>query len=304
MGNGSGGGLTSFIKVLLMLFLLSVISIVVLIIIFLSKSADLGIKSSFSDNKVALVRVEGVIEDGKKIIKQIEKYAKDDSVKAIIIRIDSPGGVVAPSQDIYEAIKKADAKKPVIASFGAVAASGGYYIAVGAREIFSSAGTLTGSIGVIMSFNNTYKLMEKIGIGSATIKSGKFKDIGSPDREMTEAEKKLLQGLIDDIYDQFLTAVAQGRGLDKEKVRKIADGRIFTGRQALGFNLVDTIGSLNSAVARAAKLGGIKGEPSVVEEHDRLGFLEKLLGDEFGIRLPIGSLSHRAGVYFIWPAAI
>ncbi len=191
MANSSGGGLTSFIKVLLMLFLLSVISIVVLIIIFLSRSTDLGIKSSFSDNKVGLVRVEGVIEDGKKIIKQIKKYSKDDSVKAIVIRIDSPGGVVAPSQDIYEAIKEADAKKPVIASFGAVAASGGYYIAVGAREIFSSAGTLTGSIGVIMSFNNTYKLMEKIGIGSATIKSGKFKDIGSPDREMTEAEKKL-----------------------------------------------------------------------------------------------------------------
>ena len=215
-------------------------------------------------NKVGVVKVEGVITGSEEIIREIEELAKDDSVKAIVVRIDSPGGSVAPTQEIYDTILEVGKKKKVVASMGSIAASGGYLLACGAEKIVANPGTITGSISAIMHFANVQELMRKVGVASSVIKSGKYKDIGSPVRDMTDEEKALIGQLVDDVYEQLLDTVSQRRKMPRENVRQIADGRILTGRQALQAGLVDFLGNQKYAVRLAGKLAGIQGEPEVV----------------------------------------
>jgi protease-4 len=239
-----------------------------------TKGASLSVVGS---DRVALVKIEGVLLLSDGIVEELQSYAEDSSIKAIVIRIDSPGGGVVPSQEIYNAVKniKKDGKK-VIVSMGSVAASGGYYIAAAADKIVANPGTLTGSIGVKMEFANLEKLLEKIGVRGMVVKAGEYKDIASPYREMTKEEKKLLQDVIDDVHSQFIRAVAEGRGLTETEVRSIADGRIFTGQQALGLKLVDQLGDLKDSIDVAGGLAGIKGKPAVVEKRKKVPFLEYL----------------------------
>lgn len=229
--------------------------------------------------KVAVVRIEGPIMDSKNSVDEIKDYIKDPSVKAIVLRVDSPGGAVAPSQEIYEEVKKATAKKKVIVSMGSVAASGGYYISAPADRIIANPGTLTGSIGVIMEIPNIEGLMDKIGVKSEVIKSGRHKDLASVFRKMGKEERIILQGVLDDVHEQFIKAVSEGRkNMQFEDVRELADGRIFTGRQALEIGLVDELGSLEDAVNVAAKLAGIKGEPEVVSKKESFSVIDMLRG--------------------------
>ncbi|MFQ5596724.1 MAG: signal peptide peptidase SppA [Nitrospiria bacterium] len=236
-----------------------------------------------SRDKIALIRIEGIIFDSRKFVKELRRFHKDPKVKAILVRIDSPGGAVAPSQEIYDALKKIQltGDKKIVASMGTVAASGGYYIASATDVIFANPGTLTGSIGVIMELTNFEGLLKKVGVASVTIKSGKNKDVGSPFRKMKKEERALLQRVLNDVHNQFIEAVAEGRSLTIDAVRKLADGRIFTGRQARAVGLVDELGSLEFAIERAAELGGIKGEPEIVETKERSPFLAFLEGRFF-----------------------
>jgi len=219
-----------------------------------------------------------VIVDSRKIIKALRRYQQDPDIKAIVLRVDSPGGAVAPSQEIYDTLKEiqSEGKKKIVTSMGTVAASGGYYIASATDLIVANPGTLTGSIGVIMELTNLEGLMQKIGVESVTIKSGKNKDVGSPFRKMKAEERSILQNVLDDVHSQFIEAVAEGRSLEIDTVRKLADGRIFSGRQAKKLGLVDELGSLEAAIQRAAELGGIKGKPELVETERKSSFLQLL----------------------------
>jgi protease IV len=237
-------------------------------------------KFSYGD-KIAVVEVRGVIAQSSGIIEEIRQYAEEEGVKAIVLRIDSPGGGVGPSQEIYREILRIRAKshKKVVASFGSVAASGGYYIACATDRIVSNPGTITGSIGVIMEFTNLEELFKKIGIKGVVIKSGEHKDMGSPLREMTPEEKRLMQAVIDNVHNQFIDAVANGRKLEREKVAQIADGRIMTGEQAKELGLVDEIGNLQDAVDATAKMAGIHGRPNVIYPKKKVSIWELLMKD-------------------------
>lgn len=222
-------------------------------------------KQSFSLNsKVGVVKIEGFIGDTHDVVEQMNQFGKDDSIKAVILRIDSPGGGVASSQEIYQAVNELKKKKKVVASMGSVAASGGYMVACATDKIVANPGTLTGSISAVMHFANVEELLKKVGLKASVVKSGKFKDIGSPVREMTPEEKALLQDLVDDISDQFIEMVSKDRNIPKENVRKIADGRVFTGRQAHKLGLVDYLGDMGYAVTIAGEMAGIKGKPDIV----------------------------------------
>ena len=218
---------------------------------------------SFGD-KVAVVEVDGIITEPSSINKQLKEYGERDDVKAVVVRINSPGGGVGPSQEIYREVKKVAAKKKVVVSMGAVAASGGYYIAAAADKIIANPGTITGSIGVIMEFANAEGLLNKIGFKGYVIKSGEYKDIGSPLRGMKDNEKKLLQDVIDDVHKQFVGIVAENRKLKIDVVKKFADGRIFSGQQAKNIGLVDEIGNFQDAIDIAASMANIKGKPVVI----------------------------------------
>jgi len=235
------------------------LALVVTVASFMGRPTDFAL-----GDKVGVIEIFGVIADSKQVIEQLHDFRDNDSIKALVLRIDSPGGGVGPAQEIYQEVKAVDALKPVVVSMGSVTASGGYYIAAGAREIVANPGTITGSIGVIMEFANVRELLDKIGLGSVVVKSGKYKDIGSPTREMTEAERTILQELIDDVHRQFVDSVAEGRHIDPAEVSSIADGRIFTGRKAMELGLVDRMGNLEVAIKLAAELAGIDGEPHVV----------------------------------------
>jgi protease-4 len=214
--------------------------------------------------KVGVVEITGIITDPKNVINSIKQFRKDDSVKAIVLRIDSPGGGVGPAQEIYRETRKTIKEKKVIASLGSVAASGGYYAAVGADGIVANPGTITGSIGVIMSYTNFREVLNKIGLVPVVVKSGEFKDIGSPVREMTDRERKLLTSFVDTVHRQFVSAIMEGRKMDRSKVEAVADGRILSGEEAKALGLVDRLGNLEDAVEWAGRLGGIKGEISTV----------------------------------------
>jgi protease-4 len=224
------------------------------------------------------VEILGEIDDSDDIVDQIERLDRDASVKAVVVRLDSPGGGVAASQEIYEALRKLhDDKKPVVASFAGVAASGAYYVACAADSIVSNPGTLTGSIGVIMSFPNTEELFRKVGLHFEVIKTGKYKDVGSMWRPMTPEERELLQNVLSNVYDQFVDAIVDGRGMEREDILPYADGRVFSGDQALEYGFVDRLGDLDDAIDMAAKLGGIRGEPTIVrKERHKVGLLDLL----------------------------
>jgi len=231
-----------------------------------------------TEDRVALIRIEGVILDSQQTITELKRFADNPLVKAIVLRIDSPGGGVVPSQEIYDAVQRIRNKnnKAVIASMGTVAASGGYYIASATDRIVANPGSLTGSIGVIMETANVEGLLKKIGVEGIVVKSGKFKDVGSPLRKMTDEEQALLQSVMDDVHMQFIDAVAEGRALEVSAVQALADGRIFTGRQAKEAKLVDELGNLDDAIQLAADLAGIEGEPKVVEPRRRFSIRELL----------------------------
>ncbi len=259
-------------KFLLIFFgLFILIFFISLLFVFFQKNMPMG-------ERVALIRVEGPIFDSKDTIDELKEHLKDPSIKAIIMRIDSPGGAVAPSQEIYEEVRKAATKKKIVVSMGSVAASGGYYIASPATRIVANPGTLTGSIGVIMEIPNFAGLMNKLGIKSEVVKSGRHKDIASVFRGIKKEDREILQNVLDNVHDQFILAVAEGRKMLLEDVRKIADGRIFTGEQALKVGLIDEIGNLEDAVKVAGKLSGIKGEPEVVSKKERFFFTDLLKG--------------------------
>lgn len=232
--------------------------------------------------KVAVLPIVGLIDDSEETIRHLKEFVKDDSVKAIVVRIDSGGGGVGPSQEIHEEVGKAAAKKPVVVSMGSMAASGGYYIACAAKTIVANPGTITGSIGVIIPFMNLQGLAEKIGVKEAQIKSGRFKDAGSPLREMDPDEKALLQAVVDNVHQQFVRAIVKGRNLSTERVSEIADGRILSGEQALAYGLVDRLGNLEDAVEEAGKLGGIEGEPEVVRPPEEKLSLIDLIRQQIG----------------------
>jgi protease-4 len=228
-------------------------------------------------DRVALVKLEGLLITAEPVVEELNDYAEDSSVKAIVLRIDSPGGGVVVSQEIYNAVKNARKEgKKVVASMGTVAASGGYYVAAAADRIVANPGTLTGSIGVKMEFANIEKLLEKIGVRGMVVKAGEYKDVGSPFREMSAQEKKLLQDVIDDVHSQFIKAVAEGRNMQEADVRAIADGRIFTGRQALDLKLVDQLGDLADSIKVAGELVGIHGKPRVIEKRKKIPFFDYL----------------------------
>jgi protease-4 len=251
--------------VILGLFLLLVV--ISILLVMLQKSMPMG-------DRIALIRIEGLITDSREATEDLKEYVKNPSIKAIVLRIDSPGGAVGPSQEIYEEVRKSAAKKKVIVSMGSVAASGGYYIASPATKIIANPGTLTGSIGVIMEIPNISGLMDKLGIKTEVVKSGRHKDIASIFRGIGKEEREILQGVLDNVHGQFIKAVAEGRKMLPSEVEKIADGRVFTGEQALKVGLIDELGNLEDAVQAAAKLSGIKGEPAIVSKKERFSIID------------------------------
>jgi protease-4 len=258
--------------------------------VYLSRSGGRGAKdgkrggSAFLAGKgaVGVLELNGVIMDSKKTLKRLEAFEDDDSIQAVVLRLNSPGGAVAPSQEIYEAVKAYP--KPVVVSMSSVAASGAYYIACGAKKVYANPGTITGSIGVIMEFINLQKLYEWAKVQRYAIKTGKFKDAGAEYKEMGLEERALLQGMVDDVLTQFRKAVATGRKLSAEQVVAISDGRIFSGAQAKVAKLVDELGTLQDAINDAAKLAKIEGKPRVVypDRSGRRRWMEFLLDDASG----------------------
>jgi len=214
--------------------------------------------------KVGIIEIKGVIADARPVLEQIKVFRKNEDIKAIVVRIESPGGGVGPSQEIFREIQKTVKTKKVIASMGAIAASGGYYIAAATDGIVANPGTITGSIGVILGYTNFEALFEKIGLYPVVIKSGQYKDMGSPVRKMTASEQALLQGFSDNVHSQFIKDVATGRRQSEDEIRKIADGRIFSGETAKSLGLVDRLGNFEDAIEWAGNLGGITGEIEVV----------------------------------------
>ena len=256
-------------------FMMLTALVAILVIAALCSDREINVTSG-----VGLVEVKGIIMDPQETVKQIKEFARDDKVKAIVLRIDSPGGVVGPSQEIWSAVKKARIKKHVIVSMGSVAASGGYYIAAPANLIYANPGTITGSIGVLMKFSNLEGLMGKVGMKSFTIKTGKFKDVGSPSRPMSGEEREMLQSVIESTHSQFVKAVAEGRRLPEAEVRKLADGRIFSGEQALAHKLVDRLGTMQDAIDEAGRVGGISGDPHIIKPPKKKPFLLDMLVEE------------------------
>jgi len=258
-------------------------------------------ESLWGDEKIAVIEIKGVIIDPQPIIEKLIKFRKNENVKAIVLRIDSPGGAVGPAQEIHAEIKRVQQQKKVLVSMGAVAASGGYYIASGADKILANPGSITGSIGVIVESLNVEELFRKLGLRSTVIKSGKHKDLGSPLRQMTPEEKKLIQGVLDSVHEQFIRAVAEGRKLPVEKVRSLADGRIFSGDQAKNLGLVDELGNLQDAIALAAKMTGIKGEPEVIYPEKKKFSLFDLVIKEMILKILESKGENIPQLYFLYP---
>lgn len=255
---------------------------VTLLILIGIKGFDFARFDEIGGEKVGIVEVTGLILDSKNIISSLKKFREDDSIKAIIVRIDSPGGAVGPSQEIFREIKKTSSHKKIVASMGSIAASGGYYIAAGADGIIANPGTITGSIGVIMEYTNFKDILDKIGLKPVVFKSGEYKDLGSPVRKITSAESQILQGFVNKIHKQFIRDVSKGRKMDLAKVEEIADGRIYTGEEAKVLGLIDRLGNFEDSIEWAGRMGGIKGKISTVyARQKRSSILEYLLGSSF-----------------------
>ncbi|MCU0574229.1 MAG: signal peptide peptidase SppA [Syntrophobacteraceae bacterium] len=261
------------------LFWIVLVVLVVLGIMAWVGSSDLDFLAS--PNRIGVIEVRGSITNVRTQLNALKRFRRDPNTKAIILRIESPGGGIAASQELYREIKRTRTGKPVLASMGAIAASGGYYIAAPASRIIANPGTITGSIGVISYFPNIRELLQKIGVQTITIKSGSLKDVGNPGREMTAEEREYLQGTLDQAHQQFIRDIAEGRGMPEEKVRTVADGRIIMGETALSLGLVDELGNFEDAVIAAAAMGGIVGEPQLVHARkERRSLLDLLMGDD------------------------
>jgi protease-4 len=272
---------------------------------------------------VAIIELKGVIMDSKKMLKQLKEAAEDDDIKAVVLRLDTPGGAVAPSQEIYEAVKKFP--KPMVGSMGSVAASGGMYVAAGLKKIYANPGTLTGSIGVIMEFLNLSKLYDWAKVSRYSVKTGKFKDSGAEYRDLMPEEREYFQSLVMDTLEQFKTAVATGRHMTMEEVTAIADGRVFTGVQAKKLKLVDELGTLDDAITEAAKEAKIKGKPRIAypskksrglqeilmgggrddedgfeEEHSFIDHIVSRVADRITGVHPDQTIARPAGMYVLW----
>ena len=247
--------------------------------------------------RVAVVELEGLIAETEDLVRELRQHRENPSVRAVVIRINSPGGVVGPTQEVYNALLRVrEAGKPVVASLGAVAASGGYYAAVAADQIYANPGTLTGSIGVIMQLANVDMLLKKVGVDFVVVKAGEFKDIGNPARPMTAEERRVVQALLEDVHAQFIEAVAQGRKLDRSAVVQFADGRVFSGTQALRLKMIDALGGLEDAVNAAAKLANLPTPPPVEWPRRRFSVFD-LLRNELGLALPTSLLPQRLPVF-------
>jgi len=250
--------------------------------------------------RVAVLRIEDIILDSQIYIESISSIKKDKSIKAVVLRIDSPGGAVGPSQEIYSEVKLLREKLPVVASIGTVGASGGYYIACAAEKIVANPGAITGSIGVIAQFVNYEQLLSWAKLNVEVIKSGEFKDVGSPLRQMTESERKYFQELIDNVHSQFKLAVSEGRGIGSKQMDQIADGRIFTGEQAKNLKLVDELGSVSDAIRLAGTMSGIGKEPEVVYyPKSKSRFLDLLLSGAKTHALSGFPVKERFGLFYL-----
>ncbi len=231
--------------------------------------------------KVGVVEIKGVIADSRNYLKQLDRFKNDRSIKAVVLRVNSPGGAVGPSQEIMQEVKKVSKTKKVVASLGTVAASGGYYVASAADLIMANPGTATGSIGVIMQFTNVEQLTKKLGLDFSTLKAGRYKDVGSPFRPMTPEDKAYLQDLLDNVYQQFIRDVSKNRKIPLERMKELAEGRVYTGEEAKNAGLVDVFGNLQDAIEKAGRMGGIKGRvEAVYPEKDSFSLLRLLLGQE------------------------
>jgi len=235
---------------------------------FLGRSEKYG-PSAFKGDTIAVLRVTGPIIDVRWHLEQVHKIMENERIKGVVLRIDSPGGAVAPTQELYAELLKLGQVKPVVTSMGTVAASGGYYLSCATDWIVSNPGTITGSVGVIMEFTNVQELLNKLGIKNRTIKSGTFKDTGNPMRPMTPEEEKLLHAMIMDTYDQFVEAVLQGRPVKKDEITPYLDGRVLTGRQAYKLGLVDQLGDINDAIEKATELAGLSEVPKELYEPEK-----------------------------------
>ena len=235
--------------------------------------------------RVAIVELEGMILDVEDVVRELKSHRDNPLVKAVVIRINSPGGVVGPTQEVHQGLMRVrEAGKPVVASLSSVAASGGYYAAVAADRIYANPGTLTGSIGVIMQMANVENLFKKVGVEYVVVKAGHYKDLGNFSRPMTNDERRVLQTLLDNVHGQFIDAVAEGRKLDREEVARFADGRVFSGVQAKAMRMVDELGSLEDAVNDAAKLAGLPLPPAVVRPSRRFSLYD-LIKNQLGFRI-------------------
>jgi len=254
----------------------AVLSLAVLIAVIFSVAWYL--RSLFSD-KIGVIEIEGVIRDSKDIVSEMERFRERDDIKGLILRIDSPGGAVGPSQEIYREVRRLREKKKVFACFGSLGTSGAYYVGSGAERIYANPSTITGSIGVVLTYMDAEGLLRKLGIRAGSIKSGEFKDIGSPLRGMREEEKTYLSSLLREIHETFIKDVAEGRGMDVGKVRHLADGRIFTGLTAKKLGLVDRIGTFQEALEDMMRELNLKERPTLVYAKRRFSLLKLLLGD-------------------------
>jgi len=243
----------------------------------------------FGGDGVGVVVVEGTINESRGTIQSLKQFGDSERIKGVVVRINSPGGGVVPTQEIHEEIRKLKKKKPVFASLGGMATSGGYYIASACHQIVANPGTLTGSIGVIIQLANVEGLMQKLGVEGYNVKSGPYKDIGSSLRPLSPEGRAILQSVVDSVHGQFVRAVASGRSMEVSKVRELADGRIYSGEQAKEIGLVDSLGNMEDAIDLVSKRAGIEGIPQVIYSRAReKSWWERLLFSLFSEQLDIG----------------
>jgi len=259
--------------------------------------------SGFGD-KIGVVDLEGVILNPKDVVEQLRKFADDSSIKAIVIHVDSPGGGAAASEEIYrEVLRIRDKqKKTIVASIGTVGASGAYYVSSATSKIFADDASIVGSIGVIAEWYNYEELLKWAKLQAITLKAGEFKDTGSPTRPMTPEERAYLQSLIDNMHTQFIHSVAVGRKMKDDQVRALANGKVWTGQEAVPLKLVDQIGDFRAAIEDTAKSVGIKGEPTLVHpEKERKSLLDLMFGDVSGyLPDPAKLMQTNVGFYYLW----
>ncbi|HYA25136.1 MAG TPA: signal peptide peptidase SppA [Terriglobales bacterium] len=284
-------------------FFLFVLAVFTLVYLTLHAGGEQTSFTSFGD-KIGVVDLEGVILDPKTTVQQLKRFGDDDSIKAIILHVNSPGGGVAASEEIYREVKRLrdDKKKHIVASIETVGASGAYYVSSGTNKIYADNGSIVGSIGVIAEWVNYGDLMRWAKLKPQVLKVGEFKDTGDPTREMTPAERAYMQSLIDNMYGQFVEAVASGRHAKKEDIKAIADGRVWTGQEALGLHLIDQVADFQAAVDDTAKAVGIRGEPTLVHPERKRETLFDLLFGDLAQWLPTREklLENQLGFYYLW----